>query len=63
MVGLNLYREMLKKNKLQMMVFQSMNEIPPGRLLGDFKRHTSKQLVKVIKDNTLESRSKRCCRL
>ena len=38
------------------LVFRSIGERAPEQLLGDFKRHTSKQLVKAIIENPQESR-------
>jgi len=38
------------------LVFRSTGERAPEQLLGDFKRHTSKQLVKAIIENPQESR-------
>jgi len=38
------------------LVFRSTNGIPPGQLLGSFKRHTSMAVVKAIKENDRESR-------
>ncbi|HLV42362.1 MAG TPA: transposase [Brumimicrobium sp.] len=55
--GMEIYAWCIMSNHIHL-VFRSMNEIPPGRLLGDFKRHTSKQLVKAIKENIRESRKK-----
>jgi len=38
------------------LVFRSIEGIPPGQLLGSFKRHTSMAIVKAIKENDKESR-------
>src|SRR5690554_1521642 len=38
------------------LVFRSTEGIPPGQLLGSFKRHTSMAVVKAIKENDRESR-------
>ena len=38
------------------LVFRSMGDRPPEQLLGDFKRHTSKAVVKAIENNNRESR-------
>jgi REP element-mobilizing transposase RayT len=38
------------------LVFRSTEGIPPGQLLGSFKRHTSMAVVKAIKENDKESR-------
>jgi REP element-mobilizing transposase RayT len=38
------------------LVFRSTGERAPEQLLGDFKRHTSKQLVKAIIENPQEGR-------
>jgi REP element-mobilizing transposase RayT len=38
------------------LVFQSIEGQKPELLLGDFKRHTSKEIIKSIKENPRESR-------
>lgn len=38
------------------LVFRSVKKQHPSLLLGDFKRYTSKQLVKAIQENSRESR-------
>ena len=38
------------------LVFRSIEGIPPGQLLGSFKRHTSMAVVKAKKANDKESR-------
>jgi REP element-mobilizing transposase RayT len=38
------------------LIFRSIGERNPELLIGDFKRFTSKAIVKAIKDNPLESR-------
>ena len=38
------------------LIFRSVNEEKPEKILGDFKRFTSKAIVKAIKNNTQESR-------
>lgn len=38
------------------LVYRSAGEIPPEQILGDFKRYTSKAIVKAINQNTIESR-------
>jgi len=38
------------------LIFRSVNRQPPALLLGDFKRFTSKALVKAIQENPHESR-------
>ncbi len=38
------------------LVFRSINGIKPGLLLGDFKRFTSRSIVKDIKENSRESK-------
>jgi REP element-mobilizing transposase RayT len=53
--GMEIYAWCIMSNHVHL-VFRSTEEIPPGRLLGDFKRHTSKLLVKAIKENMRESR-------
>ncbi len=40
------------------LIFRSTIEIKPEVLLGDFKRYTSKQIVKAIENNSRESRKK-----
>ena len=40
------------------LIFRSVSEIRPENILGDFKRHTSKRLIKSIKENPQESRKK-----
>jgi REP element-mobilizing transposase RayT len=36
--------------------YRSTGEIPPEKILGYFKRHTSKAVVKAIDENNKESR-------
>ncbi len=38
------------------LAFRSITDIPPEKILGDFKRYTSKAIVKAIKENPEESR-------
>ena len=38
------------------LVFRSISGEPPGKILGDFKRFTSKKVVEAIKNNPQESR-------
>jgi REP element-mobilizing transposase RayT len=38
------------------LIFRSIAEIKPEKLLGDFKRFTSKKIVKAIQENPKESR-------
>jgi len=38
------------------LIFRSIQGLKPELLLGDFKRFTSREIVKMIKDNPLESR-------
>jgi REP element-mobilizing transposase RayT len=38
------------------LVFRSLSDKKPEQILGDFKRHTSKQLIKAIVENPQESR-------
>jgi REP element-mobilizing transposase RayT len=38
------------------LVFRSSTDKSPEQILGDFKRHTSKQLIKTISENPQESR-------
>ena len=38
------------------LIFRSIQTRRPEQILGDFKRHTSKALIKAIKENPIESR-------
>lgn len=38
------------------LIFRSIGNIAPESILGDFKRFTSKAIVKTIKENIRESR-------
>jgi REP element-mobilizing transposase RayT len=38
------------------LIFRSIKDIEPQNILGDFKRFTSKEIVKAIKENPKESR-------
>ncbi|HLW29518.1 MAG TPA: transposase [Brumimicrobium sp.] len=44
------------------LVFRSTKGIPPGQLLGSFKRYTSMAVVKAIKENDKESRKENLLR-
>src|SRR5690554_348621 len=43
------------------LVFRSTNGIPPGQLLGSFKRHTSMAVVKAIKGKDKVKLEKKIC--
>ena len=53
--GMEIYAWVIMTNHVHL-VFRSMEGIPPGQLLGSFKRHTSKAVVKAIDQNQRESR-------
>nr|WP_299207776.1 transposase [uncultured Brumimicrobium sp.] len=53
--GMEIYAWCIMSNHVHL-VFRSTNGIPPGQLLGSFKRHTSMAVVKAIKENDRESR-------
>ena len=53
--GMEIYAWCIMSNHVHI-VFRSTNGIPPGQLLGSFKRHTSMAVVKAIKENDRESR-------
>lgn len=53
--GMEIYSWVIMTNHVHL-VFRSIGEIPPNQILGDFKRHTSKALVKAISQNDKESR-------
>lgn len=53
--GMEIYAWVVMTNHIHL-VFRSTKGIPPGQLLGSFKRHTSKSIVKAISENGRESR-------
>ncbi len=53
--GMEIYAWCIMTNHVHL-VFRSISGQEPGRLLGDFKRFTSKAIVKSIMENTKESR-------
>ncbi|MBI9058466.1 MAG: transposase [Labilibaculum sp.] len=53
--GMEIFAWCIMTNHVHL-VFRSANEQKPEQLLGDFKRFTSKALVKAIKTNSRESR-------
>ena len=57
--GMEIYAWCIMANHVHL-VFRSMGDQPPQRLLGDFKRHTSKTVVKAIENNHRESGKNFC---
>jgi REP element-mobilizing transposase RayT len=53
--GMEIYAWCIMSNHVHL-AFRSMEDIPPEKILGDFKRHTSKAIVKAITENPKESR-------
>ena len=53
--GMEIYAWCIMTNHVHL-VYRSTEEIPPEQLLGDFKRYTSKAVVKAIEQNNKESR-------
>ncbi len=53
--GMEIYAWVIMSNHLHF-VYRSKDKIPPGQILGDFKRFTSKQIVKSIMENPNEQR-------
>ena len=53
--GMEIYAWCIMTNHVHL-VFRSVGDQSPQLLLGDFKRFTSNQIVKAIKDNPKESR-------
>ena len=53
--GMEIFAWCIMTNHVHL-VFRSLNEELPGKILGDFKRHTSKKIVSAIKTNPQESR-------
>jgi len=54
--GMDIFAWCIMTNHVHL-IFRSVDGQKPELLLGDFKRFTSKALVKAIKDNSIESRS------
>jgi REP element-mobilizing transposase RayT len=48
--GMEIYAWVIMPTHVHL-VFRSTTEVTPGRLLGEFKSHTSKKLVKLINEN------------
>jgi len=55
--GMEIYAWCIMTNHVHL-AFRSIGDIPPQQILGDFKRYTSKAIVKAIKENPKESRKK-----
>jgi REP element-mobilizing transposase RayT len=53
--GMEIYAWVIMTNHMHL-VFRSMKGTPPGQLLGSFKQHTSKAIIKAISENKRESR-------
>lgn len=53
--GMEIYAWCIMTNHVHL-VYRSIGDIPPEKILGDFKRHTSKAVVKAIEQNYRESR-------
>ncbi len=53
--GMEIYAWCIMSNHVHL-AFRSIGELNPGQILGDFKRHTSKAVVKAIMENPKESR-------
>jgi len=53
--GMEIYAWCIMTNHVHL-AFRSITDIPPEKILGDFKRYTSKAIVKAIKENPEESR-------
>jgi REP element-mobilizing transposase RayT len=53
--GMEIYAWCIMTNHVHL-VFQSMEGQAPDQLLGDFKRFTSNEIIKAIKENPRESR-------
>jgi len=53
--GMEIYAWCIMTNHVHL-IFRSINGQKPELLIGDFKRFTSKSIVKAIKENTRESR-------
>ena len=55
--GMEIFAWCIMTNHIHL-IFRSIKGMKPEQILGDFKRFTSKTLVKTIKDNPAESRKK-----
>lgn len=53
--GMEIFAWCIMTNHVHL-VFRSLNDQPPGKILGDFKRYTSKKIVEAIIQNPQESR-------
>ena len=53
--GMEIYSWCIMSNHVHL-IYRSLGELPPEQILGDFKRHTSKTVVKAIEQNYRESR-------
>src|SRR5690606_895189 len=53
--GMEIFAWCIMTNHVHL-VFRSINGLDPANLLGDFKRFTSKAIVKAIQENPRESR-------
>lgn len=53
--GMEIYAWCIMSNHVHL-VFRSVGKLPPEQILGDFKRFTSKAIVKAIAQNVKESR-------
>jgi REP element-mobilizing transposase RayT len=53
--GMEIFAWCIMTNHVHL-VFRSVGNVKPEQLLGNFKRHTSKEVVKGIKENPTESR-------
>lgn len=53
--GMEIYSWCIMSNHVHL-IYRSLGEIPPEQILGDFKRYTSKAVVKAIELNYRESR-------
>ena len=53
--GMEIYAWRIMTNHVHL-AFRSIGNLPPGQILGDFKRFTSKAVVRAIIDNPKESR-------
>jgi REP element-mobilizing transposase RayT len=56
--GMEIYAWCIMTNHVHL-VFRSTGRILPGKLLGDFKRYTSKRIVKVIKSARIDNTHRR----
>ncbi|UKN02008.1 transposase [Paracrocinitomix mangrovi] len=53
--GMEIYAWCIMSNHVHL-AFRALNEAKPEQILGDFKRYTSKAIVRAIKSNPKESR-------